>query len=160
MRLEMIDNDSYVVFVNNLYFKVEDFSDKQKLTEIIKELLTRLSDSYMLTFKGYYKVIIYNHELVGSYLKLEKLEDFLVDVTTVDIRVIAYLNEKFFIEFDDYDMISKSVEGYFYNDKYYVDIDHFNKDDILCFFDYGRIVYGDIIDSIKRFGSKIKATVL
>ncbi len=160
MRLEQIDDDSYLVFVNNLYFKIDDFSDKQNLAKTIKNLLTKLSDYYMLSFKGYYKVVIYNHEAIGSYLVIDKMEDFLVDVTTVDIRVIAYLNEKFFIEFDNYEMIPVGLSGYFYNDKYYIDVDFCESEELIKLFDYGKVIYGSVVDNIKRFGNKIKATVL
>ncbi len=160
MRLELVSDNEFVVFINSLYFPIDEGLDKQNLSRTIKSLLSKLDKNYNLSLKGYYKVSIYHNKKIGSYLVLEKLEDFIIDVTTIDLRVIAYLNEEFLLEFDDYEKIPLGKSIFYLNNMYYLSVNDVSDEEILSLCDWSRIVYGDVVSNIKRVGKKLKTIAL
>lgn len=100
-------------------------------------------------------MVIYLNKKVGMMIELNRLEDFGVDIKTIDLRIVIYLNSDFFIEVDDLELLQEIDEIYYYQNHFYGNVDYFLEEQFLSITEWGRFIYGDRVDDIKRKGKQI-----
>jgi len=138
MRIESIDLNNYIIFLNSIYLNKIDFDNKDKISKYIKEFI--LSINYKLNINGFYKVHVFCNRRVGMFIKLIKLEDSLY-INNLDLRIIVNTNCDFYYRTDNYFLIPKECIVRYYNNYYYCLVDdNFNVMNYCEFVDY---VYGD-----------------
>lgn len=138
MRIEMIDFDNYVIFLNNVYLNKIDFNNKEEITKYIKKFI--FSINYKLNINGFYKVYVFCNKKIGMFIKLIKIEDNLY-VNNLDLRIIVNINCDFYYKTDNYYTIPSNCVVRYYDNNYYCLIDdNFNVIDC-C--EYGDYIFGD-----------------
>lgn len=153
MRVEKISEDLYNIFINKLYFKDIDLTNKIELISIIKELLNKIETRYRLNLNGFYKIKVYPKKEIGVYLNVIKIDDNEFS-SGADFRIVIYQNEKFFLETDNYEILDKNKMKMYYDNKFYIDIDDIK--DINSIIDMGNIIYGKEAKTMLNESKKIK----
>lgn len=138
MKIEFISNDSFSIFINKNYFKNVDYSDKECIIEVVKNLILKIKSK--LNMCGFYKVKVYVNKNVGLFLDVIKIENIEFS-NNVDLRVIVGLDEDIFYELDDILFLSRDIPIRKLNDKFYVNVNDI--DNIYDILELGRYVYGD-----------------
>lgn len=134
MKVEYINNDEYIVYVNNLYYTF----DKNNIDNILKKILKRLKKIYDIQIYSTFNVECYVDDNYGIVLEIKREYDpFNLYSKKTDLN-INYNYTNFLYEVDDY--FINSDNKYIFNNKIY--IDNYKCEHIL------NIIYKDI-NSIK-----------
>lgn len=138
MKIELVDKDSFSIFINRLYIKECDFSSKQDITDVVKELVYQLKGKLHLC--GFYKIKVFVHDKIGLFLDVFRLEE-LDYSNTLDLRIIIYFNEPIFFGVDDYFLIQDAKKIWFFDNQYYCLVDDI-LDQFYSLSEFGSFVYG------------------
>ena len=138
MRVEILSDGEISIFVSSSYKGICDCYEKEKLVEVVKDIVKKLKRK--LKLKGFYKLKVFFNKVVGIFIRAIKIDE--VEYSSVlDLRVIVYTDEDIYFETDDYFKIKDVKNVRFYNDKFYCLVD-----DILNIYkvvDWGRFIYGE-----------------
>lgn len=140
LKIEFISEDKFTIY----YISDTVFRTEEEFKILFKMLDQELNDRYQYKFYGFYNVNIYNYDSV-YILDFELIDR---DVFNKDFDITVYLNSIILYEFDDMDLING--QKIYYDNKFYAEIDKV-KDDIRLF-EYGKIVYGCLVDKILHNG--------
>lgn len=152
------DGDTVSLYMNNIYIKNLDFSDKIFLESYLKNTLKILDNKYNLKFDGYYDVNLYidqNYGVIIDVIK-ERLEyfDYFSNQIQLNINVIedCFLYELLDIPFHFMD----NLKFYKFFDKIYVkikgQIDNFLVGNL---FELSNVIYGEEKNKILNFLKKV-----
>lgn len=115
MKVEYINNDEYIVYVNNLYYTF----DKNNIDNILKKILKRLKKIYDIQIYSTFNVECYVDDNYGIVLEIKREYDsFNLYSKKTDLN-INYNYTKFLYEVDDY--FINSDNKYIFNNKIYID---------------------------------------
>lgn len=165
MKVEKLDDGKLIVFLNNFYLKKNSFSLKNNLEKYFKSLFIKLNQYYDIEIKGFYDINIYQDNLFGIILKLEKEDlnfyEFYDDHIDMKIRIMK--KEKFLFKLDKFYLLNKNVLDYCkiyeYDNSFYVipkkTVGDINMGFIL---ENSKIIYGEeaykIINKAKLINNK------
>lgn len=138
MRVEIFSDGEISIFVSSSYKGICDCYEKEKLVEVVKDVVKKLKRK--LNLKGFYKLKVFFNKVVGIFIRAIKVDE--VEYSNVlDLRVIVYTDQDIYFETDDYFMIKDVKNVRFYKNKFYCLVDDiFN---IYKVVDWGRFIYGE-----------------
>lgn len=137
MKIVIISSEEFFVFVNSVYAKISDYSDKEEIIDVTKSIISKISTR--LRMRGFYKIKVLVDPAVGLFIEGVQLEN-LERVNSVDLRVIVYFNEDIYFKTSDYFIISDVSKVRYFDGDYYCltrDIPNINK-----VVEFGEFVYG------------------
>ncbi len=152
MHLDYQDQDHFSVYLNNAYLKLHDYENKDSIAKDMKSLVLHLNNRYHLDLRGFYRVIIHLNKKVGMFLDVEKVDTFDLDATTLDFKIIIYLKQPFYLKIEDYELIPQDSSAIFYEDYYYIDVDHLEEERLIYLLEMGTLIYGNEVKEIQRKG--------
>lgn len=144
MNLKVIDKNEYLIYLNNQKLFLQE--DEEIIKENIRKVIITLMKAYKIIICGFYKVTIYNNNNIGNFIEMKKIESF--DTDNVDLKIILFLNSKFLLAVNDYDIVKKYKIIYFSNNTFYIDVDEIEAKDLLSIIEHGRIIYGRELEDI------------
>lgn len=157
MHVEKYSEEKFCIYINNQYFTFLDWNDKEEIARNVKKLILKLNQIYHLSLSGFYKLVIHLNKKIGMLLELERLEDFGIDIKTIDLRVVIYLDSDILIEIDDLDNIREHCnQVYWYQNHFYCDINQFTEKQFLMLTEYGKFIWSEEAEQIKEMGKKIE----
>ena len=150
MKVEIVSSEEFSIFVNSLYAKITDYSDREEIIGVVKDIIAKYKNK--LKLRGFYKIKVYLDERVGLFLDGVRLE-CLERLDAIDLRVIVYFDEDIYFKTDDYFVISDVSKIIYFDGNYYCKV----KDilDINKVVEFGEFVYGNYILDILDKGSLI-----
>lgn len=157
MYVESITENQFAIYISNRYFASLDWNNKEEITKNVKKIVLKLNQIYHLQLSGFYKMSIYLNKKIGMMIEMHKLEDFGVEIKTIDLRITIYLNSEIWIMVKDWEWIKESTQIYYHEGYYYCNIEDFEDETLLKMTDWGNFIYGEEIDQIKRSGIKLKS---
>ena len=138
MRVEILSDGEISIFVSGNYKGICDCYEKEKLVEVVKDIVKKLKRK--LKLKGFYKLKVFFNKFVGIFIRAIKIDE--VEYSNVlDLRVIVYTEQDIYFETDDYFKIRGVKNIRFYRDKFYCLVDDIL--DIYNVVDWGRFIYGE-----------------
>jgi len=155
MRLEILGTDNYLLFINSDKLFSVDFDSKEEIIGLVKEFIIKIQDLYCLNMNGFYKIRVFPNKVIGLFMEIEKMDDIEYE-KNIDLRIIVYLNEKFYLKVDDFDFVPYNISSIYYMDHYYMNMNDI--EEILSLIEYGEIVYGSSLEDMLQKGIKIKNT--
>ena len=54
MKIVIISSEEFFVFVNSVYAKISDYSDKEEIIDVTKSIISKISTR--LRMRGFYKI--------------------------------------------------------------------------------------------------------
>ncbi len=149
MRIYEVD-EGYQIYLNKDYTKEVDFTSKEEISEYAKSLVLRLRKIYGITLLGYYEVKIYVNKRIGMFIELRKMDDIDFDFFTIDLKIIIYLEQPFFLKCDNFDYIETCHPLYYYKGSYYTPLDKIEH--FIPYLELGEIIYKEKIEEVEHFG--------
>lgn len=139
MKIER-SGSNFTIFLINI--KLEELDIKS----YVKKIIVRLKNKMNMKIEGYYNVKVYMNKMYGMIIELEKTGDFDFFKEFLELNFKIYDNSKIYYRFEDYFTIINS--NIYYYDDYYVDIEKLSKNDLLHICEFGKLVYGERLNSI------------
>ena len=162
MKVNIIDDNNIIVFLNKFNIKNIDFKNKDCIEKNFRNIFLKLKRIYELNIKGYYTINAYIDEYYGAILEIEHedIEYFDCFETQVDMHVNVIYDNKFLYKINDIFMLDeallKKLEIYIFKDEYYINLDKvFNDYEIGKILETGELIYRDITSDILKLGNKI-----
>lgn len=123
--------------------------DLNNMDVYMKELIIKLRRKYRKDISGFYKVDVYVKDKIGMIIdfNLEEEIDFFRDL--VDLKVSLHEDADMFLGFSDY-FLFEGKKVYFFDKKYYVDLDDVSDEEFLRNIEFCEIVYGEELNKIKN----------
>lgn len=156
MKVDFIDEDNIIVFLNKKLLENIDINNKSLLEIYFKRLFNRLKNIYDIEIIGYYDIIIYLDNNYGAIVDIEKIDDELY-YNQIDMK-LSIIDTVFLYEIDDIIDINKFIQNtiiYKYCNKYYLAIDDLDYYNIGKLIEKSKIVFRDT-DRIINDGIKIE----
>lgn len=163
MKIEKLNENNFVVFLNKLYLKNNKLEIKQDFENYFKNLFKLLNDFYYIETSGYYDIKIYCDKIYGYILNIKKEDTEFYDYYDDHINMkIEFINEKKFVfKVNDLSVLDKSVLNYCHllkmkDNLYLVPKKTINQYLLGNIIENCRIIYEDISEEIIIKAQEIK----
>lgn len=147
MRLDIIDDDSYKIFINSNYIEDIDVKNKDELGKIVKEIIIKIKNIYNIMLEGFYEVHVYPLKYLGIILEIRNIDNYLNK--TVDLRIIVHNDEEIYINIYLLELIKNYKNIKYLNNSFYLNINDLKKEDVYSLIESSNIIYGEELSSIK-----------
>lgn len=148
MKLEILDEDSYKIFINDDYIKQIDINNKEDLSNNIKSIIVKIKKVYDIILEGFYEVHVYPINNIGLILEIKNIDSYLSK--SIDLRIIVHNEEEMYIKFSRYELIKKYNNIKYLNNYFYLNANEINKKDKYHLIEFANIIYGDDLLEVKR----------
>ncbi len=153
MHIINYDIEDTTIFINEDYLDLKSIDDED-LSSVLKELILKLNTIYKLELKGYYKMLIFHHEMLGSFLQLHRIDDLEFSRCLIDLKITIFLDSTIYIKTDDFDLLTKG-DIYLHQKFLYQNLSCFSKEELLKIIENVDFVYGEEALEVKSY-PKIK----
>lgn len=144
MKIEIGGKGIYKIFINKEYLRKIDLDNRDSIVKCVKDILCRLK--IRLGLSGFYKVKVFPHNKIGLFLEVIKLDESEYS-NSLDLRVVVYMDERFYFETADYFIIEKFNDKRYMDGMFYCQVDE-NIDDIYAMVEFGRFIYGKEVNKV------------
>ena len=120
--MKLITNgDMIILYLNKMYIRSLDFTDKEVTEKYMKRLLTKISNKYDIEIDGYYVVNLYVDMNYGVVIEIQKEELEYLDYFSNQIEINTKVVEgSFLYNIDNFDdSLLKKFIIYKIKDKFY-----------------------------------------
>lgn len=148
MKLEILDEDSYKIFINDDYIKQIDINNKEDLSNNIKLIIVKIKKVYDIILEGFYEVHVYPINNIGLILEIKNIDSYLSK--SIDLRIIVHNEEDMYIKLSRYELIKKYNNIKYLNNYFYLNVNEINKKDKYHLIEFVNIIYGDDLSEVKR----------
>lgn len=136
MNLE-IKEDKYIYFTNEI-----TMLDEKNISMFLKDVFLNISSIYKIDLFGYFKVDIYIDDKIGSFVEIEKIDEYMSYNKKIDTKVNVEYRD-FYLKTNDLSIIYKYRPIYEKNSYYFVSTK--DVDNLLDILEYCELEY-DICD--------------
>ena len=159
MKVEVIDELNFVLYLNNKYLDKVNFNDKDEIEVYLKKIFSKLKQKFNNDISGFFEITIYTNDYgVVLVVNKEDLDYYEYFNKGIEMQVNIINDSKFLYKIDDIFMndLCNKFDIYLYNNNYYMDLKCLND---ISIFEHTKIVYGDIVGTILEYGKKININV-
>lgn len=153
MKVEVIDKNNLLIYINNVFFKKDIWDDREKIVQQIKTFIVKIKNNYKIRLRGFYKVRVFPNKKIGTFIEMEKIDE--EDYDSIELRIIVDFDEPIYFIFDNYEDVPNNTNYIYYKDYYYVNINN-TSEDILSFVEKGKVTYKKAISDILWLGKNYK----
>lgn len=139
MKVLKDEDENFIIYLTMMKIKC-DMDHKEDIIRFIKDSILKINKVYRLNLKGFYKVRVYIHSKVGAIIEIINIDDISIN-NAIDLRVLVYFDQDFYIEVDDFDFLPIHKKIIYLNEKYYINVDNLTKNEIIRLLDLGTIIY-------------------
>lgn len=165
MKIEKLNDDSLIVFLNKFYIEKNNFSLKNNLENYFKKIFKILNDCYSIEIIGYYNIRIYRDKIYGYVLEMNKedLDFYNYYDTHIDMKITISNFDRFVFKLNSNSLLEKRLLNFCYLIKYDKDIYLIPKKTITQYYlgnliENCKIIYGskarEILENSERINSK------
>lgn len=147
MKIEMIEDDSYRIFINNNYKEVSNIDDKGELGKFIKSIILKIRKIYDILLEGLYEVHVYVIKFIGMVLEIKNIDSYLSK--TIDLKIVVHQDEEMYLRIKDYDLIKKYPKLKYLENAFYISADYIGEEDIYSLVENYKVVYGKDLKDLK-----------
>ena len=148
MRLEVIDNDNYKVYINSFYMDDFDINNNSELGKYIKEIILKIKKIYNIVLEGFYEVHVYILKYLGLIVEIKNIDRYVSK--TIDLKIIVHSDEELYLQIHDYDLLDNYDDLKYLDNYFYINIDDLRKEDTFKFCEHYKVVYGDCLSIVKH----------
>jgi len=161
MKIEVIDELNFTIYLNKFYINDIDLKNKDDLENYFKNLFLKLKDSYQMPLSGYYNITIYLDKFYGVIIDIQKedLEYFDYFGGQIDMR-IAIVDNSFLYQVKDINILkNQTIYGaiYQYKNHFYFKLEKEIPNNLyLKLLEWSNIIYKENTEIIMKKGKKLK----
>ena len=148
MRLEIIDNDNYKVFINYFYSEKIDIDNKEELGKYIKNIILKLKKLYNIVLQGLYEIHVYVVDFIGIILEINNVENYFSK--TIDLKIIVHSDEEIYLKVLRDELICEYNDLKYFDKYFYLNIKDLKEKDIYKLVENYNIVYGKELIAIRN----------
>lgn len=137
MRLEEISSGNYQIYVNQGCYQNLDISKKEVIADYAKELVLKLRHHFGISLYGFYEMKIYVADSIGMFIYLKRLDDEDDYFSSLDLKVMIFLHQKFYLKTPNFDFISTCPTILYSKGYYYIELSSIN---LFFYLELGEIV--------------------
>ncbi len=145
------DGDMIILYLNKMYIRSLDFTDKEAIEKYMKRLLKKISNKYDMSFDGYYVVNLYVDVNYGVVIEIIKEELEYLDYFGNQVEINTNVSyDSFLYEMNNFDnSLFDNFLVYKIKDKLYIKIDEDISDvEMGKVLECCKIIYGTKADEI------------
>lgn len=139
MKVLKDEEGNFIIYLLTTKEK-NDMDHKEEIIKFIKNTILKINKVYHLNLKGFYKVRVYQNSKVGAIIEIINIDDISIS-NAIDLRVLVYFDQDFYIEVDNFDYLPKHKKIIYLNDKYYIDVNSLSEKEVIKLLDLGTIVH-------------------
>ena len=143
MKIDYVDNDKYIVYLNKSYY----IFNKESINECLFKILKIIKKECKIDLYSTFNVECYINDNYGVILSIKKVNDpFLKYNEKINTNVKFYYKAKFLYEIEDYFIKNRvKCKIYLYKNKYYLELE----DEYILICEYiKKIIFGEKVLSI------------
>lgn len=150
MKIELLDDYNYTLYLNNLYIKDLNLDNKEDIEIYLKKLFLIIKDRYDIDISGMFEIDIYVNNKYGIVIDIfkEDLEYLDYFSNQIDMQVNIIKDSIFLYEIDN--LIDNTL--YKYDSKYYINIEDIND---ISIYEQGKIIFGEYVLDVLKYGKKL-----
>ena len=148
MKVEIVDEDSYKIFINNNYDTSLHAKDKEAMGKFIKSIILKIRKIYNILLEGLYEVNVYIIKFIGIVLEIKNIDRYLSK--SVDLKIIVHSDEDIYLKVYDCDLINHYHHLKYLNNYFYLNINNLLEKDVYSLLENYDIVYGKELDDLKK----------
>lgn len=164
MKIERVDENTIIVFLNKLKVKEKLLLSNNYLENYFRSLFQQLKNNYQINISGYYHITLYQDSIYGVIMYIEKEFTDYFDYfdNQVDMKIDIAKDSVILYELDNFSILSKQdydfLNIYYYDNKIYI-----KPKKVITQMQLGKviencnIVYGDLCKQILKKGKLIKS---
>ena len=148
--MRVISNkDNFIIHI------LENNFDNVDIKDYVKKIILKIKERLGQYISGFYEVNVYLNDFYGMIIEMIKKSDFDFFKDFIELDININKDSKMYFEFEDYFVILNKNNIYFYNNKYYINIDQLNSSEQLKLSEYGKVMYGNKLNEIEHKLQKI-----
>lgn len=147
MKLELLDEDNYKIFINNSYIKEFNINNNEELSKYIKSIILKIRKIYDVILEGFYEVHVYIIKYLGMVLEIKNIDSYLGK--TVDLKIIIHNDEEIYLEVKNIKDFNQYKSLKYLNNNFYINSREVDKENYFLVEDY-KIIYGDELKALKQ----------
>lgn len=155
MKIEMLDKDSYKIFINNSYKDISNIDDKGELGKFIKSIILEIRKIYDILLEGLYEVHVYVIKFIGMILEVKNIDSYLSK--TVDLKIIVHSDEDTYLKIKNYDLVNGYSNIKYFNNSFYINANQLLEKDIYSLIEDYKVIYGK---DLKEMRSKWRSLTI
>ena len=138
MKIEYINNNEYIVYLNKYYYCF----NKDTIDRYLNKIFKRIKKEYNIDIYSTFNVRCYINNIYGVILNIKRDNDpFLKYKEKTNTNIVFYYDSTFLYEISDYFIKDKlDCNVYKYDDKYYIEL---KKDNFNICEHINKIIFGD-----------------
>ena len=150
MKIELLDEYNYTLYLNNLYVKDLNLDNKDDIEKYLKKLFLIVKNRYDVDISGMFEIDIYVNSKYGIVIDIFKEELEYLDYFSnqIDMQVNIIKDSIFLYEIDN--LIDNIL--YKYDSKYYINIEDIND---ISIYEQGKIIFGEYVLDVLKYGKKL-----
>jgi hypothetical protein len=163
MKIEYVDENNFIIYLNKYYIKDLDIENKKSIEEYFKKIFVSLKNNYNLDIYGYYDIRVYTNKQYGLIIDVYRLSNdyYKLYNNKIDMKIVVDTNNTFIYEVEDYfivNILKRQIKNVYYkNDKYYIELnDKINDRDYNYLLENSKIIYDDNVYDILSLCSIIE----
>lgn len=141
MKVKIIDENNIIVFFNTDIID-NNLNNKDRLEEIIKDIIDKINKIYNLNIYGYYNVDIYHDKHYGLVIKfIKEIIDY-VDYEKGEIDLRIKVHERTFL-YKINNIFNLNIDSciYKYKNNYYLKINNIEKTKLSLLLELSELIY-------------------
>lgn len=148
MRLEVVDNNDYLVYLNSLYIDDFDITNNSELGKYIKSIILKIRKIYNIVLEGFYEVHVYVLKHLGFIIEIKNIDRYVSK--TIDLKIIVHNDEELYLQIHDYELIDNYNDLKYLDNYFYFNIDELKKEDVFKIIEHYKAVYGAELITLKQ----------
>ena len=164
MKIERIDENNIIVFLNKMKVKEKLLLSSTYLEKYFRSLFKILKDKYQINISGYYNVALYQDNLYGVIVDINKEFTDYFDYfdNQVDMKIDINKKSLFLYKLNSLSALNNEIYNYSYiylynNEIYLKPKKNISQLELGMILENSTIVYKDLCNKVLKYGKKIKS---
>lgn len=158
MKIEYNDGQ-YILYMNQFYEEKIGFHEKEEMEKYFHKLFRKLRAYYEIELSGYYDIHVYDNQIYGCIITMEKEEyeyyDYFED--KLDMRISVSEKSPFLYKLEElYNTKVLQYPMYQYRNQFYITLENpINALEMGRLLEHSQMIYGEEAETVLHFGKKV-----
>lgn len=137
VRFLFVEDNSYIVFINNIIFNV-NLENKKEVQELLTKVIKFLDLKYHVSVTGLFEVNIFVNDNIGIFIEFEKINS-IISYKDTDLKINIIYNCDFYFKTECFECLKDFQEVYFEDGYYYINVKKLTNLD--NYVEFGDVIY-------------------
>lgn len=149
MKLEILDEDNYKIYINDDYVKQINIDNKEDLSNNIKNVIVKIKRIYNIILEGFYEVHVYPINNIGMILEIKNIDSYLSK--SIDLKIIVHSEEEIYVNIPTFEILKDYKNINYFNNAFYLNANEITEKDKYNLLEFINIIYGEELLELKKY---------